>query len=55
LAIVKQLVEPQGGVINVVSKVGKGTLVLDWISKTTAEAELETEILELDKGKTSKF
>jgi signal transduction histidine kinase len=24
-AIVKQLVEPQGGVINVVSKVGKGT------------------------------
>jgi signal transduction histidine kinase len=29
LAIVKQLVEPQGGVINVVSKVGKGTLVLD--------------------------
>jgi hypothetical protein len=25
-------------------------LVLDWISKTTAEAELETEILELDKG-----
>jgi signal transduction histidine kinase len=25
LAIVKQLVEPQGGIINVVSKVGKGT------------------------------
>jgi hypothetical protein len=49
-------VEPQGGVINVVSKVGKELpLVLDWISKTTtAEAELETEILELEV-KTSKF
>jgi signal transduction histidine kinase len=56
LAIVKQLVEPQGGVINVVSKVGKGTTFSFRLNfqKTTAEAELE--ILELDKGsKTSKF
>jgi signal transduction histidine kinase len=55
LAIVKQLVEPQGGVINVV-KVGKGTTFSFRLNfqKTTAEAELE--ILELDKGsKTSKF
>jgi signal transduction histidine kinase len=29
LAIVKQLVEPQGGSINVISKVGEGTTVLD--------------------------
>jgi DNA topoisomerase VI subunit B len=51
LAIVKQLVEPQGGIINVVSKVGKGTTFSFRLSfKTTAEAELETEILELDKG-----
>jgi PAS domain S-box-containing protein len=52
LAIVKQLVEPQGGVINVVSKVGKGTTFSFRLNfqKTTAEAELETEILELDKG-----
>jgi hypothetical protein len=44
-------VEPQGGIINVVSKVGKGTTFSFRLSfKTTAEAELETEILELDKG-----
>jgi hypothetical protein len=42
----------------VVSKVGKGTTFSFRLNfqKTTAEAELETEILELDKGsKTSKF
>jgi hypothetical protein len=38
-------VEPQGGVINGVKLAKELPLVLDWISKTTAEAELETEIL----------
>jgi hypothetical protein len=33
-----------------VSKVGKGTTFSFRFQKTTAEAELETEILELDKG-----
>jgi PAS domain S-box-containing protein len=52
LAIVKQLVEPQGGSIDVLSKVGEGTTFSFRLSfqKTTTEAELETEILELDKG-----
>jgi signal transduction histidine kinase len=50
LAIVKQLVEPQGGSINVISKIDEGTTFSFRLTfqKTTA-AELETEILELDK------
>ncbi|MCM2302651.1 MAG: ATP-binding protein, partial [Flavobacteriaceae bacterium] len=50
LAIVKQLVEPQGGSIHVESKVGEGStfsFVLNF-KKTTEEAALDTEILELD-------
>jgi CheY-like chemotaxis protein len=50
LAIVKQLVEPQGGVINVKSNVGVGTTFsfrLNFL-KTELDAELDTEILELD-------
>lgn len=50
LAIVKQLVEPQGGIINVKSKINEGStfsFILDFM-KTNADAELETEILELD-------
>jgi PAS domain S-box-containing protein len=50
LAIVKQLVEPQGGSINVQSKINEGStfsFILSFL-KTTADAELETEILELD-------
>jgi len=51
LAIVKQLVEPQGGSINVISKIDEGTTFSFRLNfqKTTADAELETEILELDK------
>lgn len=51
LAIVKQLVEPQGGSINVISKIDEGTTFSFRLifQKTTADAELETEILELDK------
>ncbi|MES2140732.1 MAG: chemotaxis protein CheB [Bacteroidota bacterium] len=50
LAIVKQLVEPQGGSIRVKSKIGEGStfsFILNF-QKTKAEAELETEMLELD-------
>jgi len=50
LAIVKQLVEPQGGSISVKSKVDEGStfsFILNFF-KTTAEAEAETGILELD-------
>jgi PAS domain S-box-containing protein len=50
LAIVKQLVEPQGGSINVTSKVGEGStfsFILTF-QKTKAEAELEVELVELD-------
>jgi len=50
LAIVKQLVEPQGGHIEVTSKIHEGStfrFTLDF-QKTTNEAELDTEMLELD-------
>jgi CheY-like chemotaxis protein len=51
LAIVKQLVEPQGGSINVKSTVGEGSTFSFRLKfqKTTADAELETEMLEVDK------
>ena len=50
LAISKQLVESQGGSINVVSKIGEGTTFSFVLSfeKTNDVGELETEILELD-------
>ncbi|MES1219554.1 MAG: ATP-binding protein, partial [Bacteroidota bacterium] len=51
LAIVKQLVEPQGGSIRVESKIDEGSVfsfILNF-QKTNAEAESETEIMELDK------
>lgn len=50
LAIVKQLVEPQGGTIRVKSKVDEGSsfsFILDF-SKTNDEAEIDTEIIEID-------
>jgi PAS domain S-box-containing protein len=50
LAIVKQLVEPQGGTITVKSKVGAGSsfsFILDF-PKTNDEAEIDTEIIEMD-------
>ncbi len=51
LAIVKQLVEAQKGSINVKSKINEGStfsFILNFL-KTKAEAELPTEIVELDK------
>ena len=50
LAIVKQLVESQGGSIRVKSKIDEGSTFSFILSfqKTKAEAELETEIMELD-------
>ncbi len=50
LAIVKQLVEPQGGSIHVKSKINEGSVFSFKLSfqKTNAEAEIETEFLELD-------
>ena len=50
LAIVKQLVEPQGGSIHVESKINEGSVFSFKLSfqKTNAEAEIETEFLELD-------
>ncbi|MDP3945051.1 MAG: PAS domain S-box protein [Lutibacter sp.] len=50
LAIVKQLIEPQGGKISVTSKVNEGSVFTFTLSflKTKAEAELETELLEID-------
>jgi PAS domain S-box-containing protein len=50
LAIVKQLVEGQGGKINVFSKIDEGStfsFILNF-SKTNAQATLETELVELD-------
>jgi len=50
LAIVKQLVEPHGGSISVKSKVDEGStfsFILNFF-KTTAEADAETGVLELD-------
>ena len=50
LAIVKQLIEPQGGSINVTSKVNEGsnfTFTLSFL-KTKADAELDMELIELD-------
>ncbi|MDI5950114.1 PAS domain S-box protein [Flavobacterium sp. LB2P87] len=50
LAIVKQLVEPQGGSIRVRSTVNEGSTFSFTLSfqKTSADAELENEIMELD-------
>ena len=49
LAIVKQLVEPQGGTINVKSKINEGsTSVYFKFSKTTENVESEIDIIELD-------
>jgi len=50
LAIVKQLVEPQGGTINVISKIAEGSTFSFNLSfqKTDAEAEIETVIEEFD-------
>jgi CheY-like chemotaxis protein len=51
LAIVKQLVETQGGSISVKSKIDQGStfgFILNFL-KTTAEAESETGIVELDE------
>ncbi|MBA3706927.1 MAG: response regulator, partial [Bacteroidetes bacterium] len=50
LAIVKQLVEPQGGTINVKSKIDEGTTFSFALSfqKTKVDAEFETESAELD-------
>jgi PAS domain S-box-containing protein len=50
LSIVKQLVEPQGGTIRVESKINEGStfsFILPF-QKTDADAEAESEILELD-------
>ncbi len=50
LAIVKQLVEPQGGSIQVTSKLDEGSTFSFTISfkKTSAEAELEIQTIEID-------
>jgi CheY-like chemotaxis protein len=50
LAIVKQLVEPQGGSIKVKSKTNEGSTFSFILSfqKTTAEAESDIEVVELD-------
>ena len=50
LAIVKQLVEPQGGSIQVTSKVNEGSTFCFSLSflKTKAKAEIETQLLEFD-------
>ena len=50
LAIVKQLVEPQGGTVSVKSKIEEGSTFSFTLrfQKTTANAQLETEIVELE-------
>ena len=50
LAIVKQLVEPQGGTINVISTIGEGSTFSFTLSflKTAETAEAETGVEELD-------
>jgi PAS domain S-box-containing protein len=50
LAIVKQLVEPQGGSINVKSQIGKGSTFSFTLpfKKTIVEAQLTTELVELN-------
>ncbi len=50
LSIVKQLVEPQGGTISVKSKIGEGSTFSFILSfqKTNAEAEIETDMVELN-------
>ncbi|MES2285488.1 MAG: PAS domain S-box protein [Bacteroidota bacterium] len=50
LAIVKQLVEPQGGTLFVTSKIDEGSIFSFTLTfqKTKAEAELVTEVAELD-------
>ena len=52
LAIVKQLVEPQGGKINVASEVNVGTTFSFKLNfqKTNLDAEVNNEILELDSA-----
>jgi PAS domain S-box-containing protein len=52
LAIVKQLVEPQGGTLNVKSKINEGTtfsFTLNFL-KTTIDTKLETENIEIETG-----
>jgi CheY-like chemotaxis protein len=50
LAIVKQLVEPQGGTVSVKSKIDEGSTFSFTLrfQKTNADAQLETEIVELE-------
>jgi PAS domain S-box-containing protein len=52
LAIVKQLVEPQGGSVQVKSKMGEGSVFSFTLSflKTNAKAEAQEGILEMDKN-----
>ncbi|MES2565842.1 MAG: ATP-binding protein [Bacteroidota bacterium] len=51
LAIVKQLIEPQGGTINVTSKIDEGSTFSFTLSfsKTKAEAQSDAEMVEMDE------